>query len=176
MCIFFMLYGKHKIPSWLNWLIDDNKMGLNFLNYMLLIAKCFQAKFLDSRNLYFLMYNVGCKCTYSTLLLGGLNEAMSVIRHLKVPLQIPTLGSPFSHSPVISPVQVQQLEGNQLHIGTPWQHLTLWLHQVLSRSALGLSSWCWRGGCETLLTAHTCSAQCRGNDLCGHLWQLKNGV
>lgn len=94
------------------------------------------------------MCNVGYKCTYSMLLQGGLNEAMSVIRHLKVPLLIPTPGSPLSHSLVISPVQVQQLEGNQPHIGTPWQHLTLWLPQVLSRSALGLSSWCWRGGCS----------------------------
>lgn len=50
------------------------------------------------------------------IIAGGLNEVMSVIRHLRIPLQIPTPASPSSRSScaaVISPLQVQQLEGNQ---------------------------------------------------------------
>lgn len=64
-------------------------MGLNFLNHWLLIAQCFLVNFIDSLNLRFLTCEAGYKCTYSTLLLEGLNGTMGVIRHLNTPLQIP---------------------------------------------------------------------------------------
>lgn len=96
------------------------------------------------------------KHIHSMLLLGGLKEVTP--QH---PTPDPTPGSPSSCSFVISPVQVPQLEGDQLPTGTLWQHLTLWLHQMHSLSwsfLMVLRSGGQRGTCS----GPTCAQPSRG--------------